>query len=179
MKNIFFLFKKAFLPVIIAFTLVFCQSCGKREVSAADLMFAATEALDTVPECRVFSAQSNEFESSHLTEQEFSFIYTGVSGSCQEFSVLSDYYMLFSTGISVFELHVLRASDITAVPAIEKLVCRRADLLNRYNNVAEELDLIYLSPNRAEVAVFGHWVILSVTPENQEVFSAVKSRLRE
>ena len=166
------------MPVIIVFTLLMSSSCAKSSITAADLASAATAALGTMPQYQFYSASSEEYEASYLTEEEFSFIYTGEKSTCKEFSVLSDYYMLFSTGISVLELHVLRASDVTEVPALEKLVLHRAELLNRYRQIAYDLDLIFLSPNQAEVAVFGHWVILAVTPDNMGVFDAIKARLR-
>ena len=113
--------------------------------------------------CR--SADSEE-DNGRLSEYDMAFLYTGEYGRCGEYAMIDDYCIYMSKTTVIFEIHVLRARNVTDIPALLKFIGERADRLN--NTLSQNDDVLgrAQTASGAAVIVRGRYILLLATPDN-------------
>ncbi len=168
------IFKRLVLLAVAMSVLLSFASCdagnGK---SADDVAYKLLSAYDDLPQCSQYVKNEKEFAKGYISEESFNNMYTGNQIELSEWDMIDQFRLVVSDSSNLFEIHVIKAVNISDTEIIKKLVEKRAALIENFRKTASG----YFTANKADVYVKGKFVFLLVTPDNEKAIKIINKSL--
>lgn len=155
--------------VIILLSATACNQKGefKSDVTCEEILNSILAATECPQEDKIYVKSKGNLDTFGL-----SLWADGLFQECEELSLLSDYAIFTSAGTTTYEVAVLRANGIEAVPKLNDLIERRKETLSLGDKGMYDPQFNIRMSNSKQETV-GEFVIFIVTDDNDAALKAI------
>lgn len=166
---------KTSIICIMALCLLAVTACGNTKAFSADIdcediLNAAKSAVGSTPENEMLYLENEN----KLDTYTMSLWADGAYKECEEFHLLADYAMYYSSDNNTYEISVLRAADRKDVEILSSLLARRKETLSVGDKAAYDPNFKSLIED-SRILTEGEFAILLITPNNDAAETAIEN----
>lgn len=161
---------KKTIAILICLMLVLCVACGDSQFSddvTCEQILNAAIKVESYDNTQAYTPNGTKLDKNLMSMWS-----DGVFAECEEFDLISDYAICYSTDNTTYEISVLKAKSSADVSKIEALYERHKQTLEAGTKAAYDPNFKKIMAD-SKIIADGNFVILLITNDNDAVIEAI------
>ena len=158
--------------VLILLSVVFLVSCSDKGATPTDILYSALSETDS-PDSNIYFSEAANGSDECIESDRLKRLYAGISPE----GLYSSSALSLSRDDSVYEIHIYKGRSEADAIQIEKILCRRVDLLHSEDIYIYDEDNYENVISAARVGRKGRYAYLLITDKNDEIESIVRKSI--
>ena len=165
--------KKALCVIAALLAAASASSCSARDMRATDILYEIIAHIEEPPAYNLYFSEADMNADEYVSAEKLSGLYGGSDPAGQYLS----FALLLSEDDSIYEIHVFRAVSEAKAIQIEKILCRRQDMLQKRDVYMYDEDNYERVISQAQVFRKGSYCFLLLTADNRTVKSVIEKMI--